>query len=495
MSNDKVLDLIQQADALTKQGGRVHAFALIENILKMRPSPELLPSIARLANRNSAYVLAMRILYSEIQSEREGLAPARPETLAVYANSLLNIGAHEEARQCAKRGGGLNETRLIRAFINFAQWDYDKALVPLKEYILNPESSPYQVLVGRVNFAASLVSLGRFSEAEVFLLELLEDLKKDPNAKVLLGNSYELLSQVEIHQNKTLRAVQTLEKSQDVLAAFPGRYLLYVKKWRAILDLSIDPKNVSPLLKVKEEAQKLRNWETIRDCDFHLARLTDDQDLLTKIYLGTPYLGFRKRIENIYKIKPPPNQSFNFIPDRISTPPSQICWDLEDGKCLANAGVTVTALIQTMTRDLYRPPRMGLIFAGLYPEEKFNPLTSVQRIRSSVLRFNQWSKNLNTKFNFQIQIEKGDFFLRCPDSGVGLSVKIRKRALTNWQMNFKTFRKNYGAASFSSLDLAKHLKLTQKSATNLLKLGLEHQLLRKVDQGKATRYVFSDRKK
>lgn len=79
----------------------------------------------------------------------------------------MNIGALEEAKQCAQVAGNLNETRLIRAFIDFAHWNYEKALPHLYDYIRSPESTAYQVLVGQVNLAASLISLGRFVPASV----------------------------------------------------------------------------------------------------------------------------------------------------------------------------------------------------------------------------------------------------------------------------------------------------------------------------------------
>lgn len=81
MSKTSILESIAQADALTKQGRRSLVIPLLEKILKSKPSVDQLPALARLANRNSAYVLALRILFSEIQSHREKIKSASPEAL------------------------------------------------------------------------------------------------------------------------------------------------------------------------------------------------------------------------------------------------------------------------------------------------------------------------------------------------------------------------------------------------------------------------------
>ncbi len=132
---------------------------------------------------------------------------------------------------------------------------------------------------------------------------------------------------------------------------------------------------------------------------------------------------------------------------------------------------------------------MGLIFSALYPQERFNPLTSVQRIRNSVLRFNQWSESKVQ--GFQIQIEKGDFFLRSKLPGIGISLQVRPRPRAGWQIHLQHFRKSFGARSFSSSDFAQFFEVTQRTANSILKLTVENKTLLKIGKGSATKYAFS----
>lgn len=477
-------------DLLTRQGQRLRVATELENLRRRQVPAEFLPALARIANRNSAYYLALRLLYKEIHDETESQTKLPQEAYAVYANSLLNIGALEEAKRCAQKASSSHEGKLVKAFIDFAQWNYENAIPHLQNYILSPETSAYQKSVGHLNLAAAFVSLGHFSKARILLEKLIQVLSSDPNSKLLLGNSYELMSQIEIFESHDQAAQTLLQKAKTTLAEFPGRYLLYVKKWEAVLELSrAENKKLRTggLLDVKREARELRNWETLRDCDFHLARLTGDTELLYRVFYGTPYQAFRKRIEKVYGLKVPQTTAFSFCPTEISETPAEICWSLNDKAQWKDCSPLHWTLVQTMVKDIYRPPRMGVIFSSLYQGEKFNPFSSPQRVRNTVLRFNQWAQK--GPGGFKIHIEKGDFFLAGPP-GLGISINQIQRRQPIWKIQMQHFRQVYGGKSFSSQDLAQHLKISRRTATALLKKALSSKMVSQIGSGSQTRYLF-----
>jgi tetratricopeptide (TPR) repeat protein len=485
-------ELINEVDSLTKQGQRSQSLLLLEKIRKTLPPSEFLLDLARLAHRNSAFLLAMRILYPDIKRQQEGLTQLTPEVLAVYANSLLNIGARDEAEACIAKVGTHHEVLFVRALIDFSQWKYLEAIPKLQDYIKNKNLTPYRVLVGQVNLAASYVSLGRWNEARTLLNSLIESLKSEKETQLLLGNCYELYSQIEIFDRRFEDARKTLQMAFEILSSFHSRYLLYVKKWNGVLDLTNDNKNQMPLLQIRMEALNSRNWETVRDCDFHLARLTHNSTLMKRVYLGTPYKAFRKRLSEIYGVGVPQGNFYDYCPDNSLVDPKEINWDLRNRSALLKSGQTSLRLIQAMTLDIYKPPRMGQIFSSLYPTERFNPFTSPQRVRSTIFRFNEWSKQENNLY--QIEINKGDFQFLGPREG-GLRVRSIFQLKSKPNLQLQEFRKNYGGKSFATSDVASTLGISVRSSNTLIKYGCERKILRKISSSRSSRYLFNSNRK
>jgi tetratricopeptide (TPR) repeat protein len=488
MTLERYKEFITEIDSLTKQGKRALSLQLLEKVRKTKPPSEITLDLAKLAHRNSAFILAMRILYPEIKAEQEGLGHTTNEVLATYANSLLNIGALDEARACTSKASSHPEILIVRAFIDFSQWKYLEAIPKLKDFIHSTGITSYRRLVGQVNLAASYISVGFWKEARALLDFVIDQLKTNKDGQLLLGNCYELYAQIEIQEKNFIQAKEKLELSYKILSSFHGRYLLYVKKWNSVLELIKNPENHNSLLQVRSEAQKLKNWETIRDCDFHLARLTNNRTLMNQVFLGTPYKDFRKRLTEIYQISVPNCNTYEYCPGDVLSKPQKIEWDLKDHSALLKSGQTGSLLIQTLTADIYKPPRMGQVFFSLYPTERFNPFTSPPRVRNSVFRFNEWSHE--TKSVFRIEIKNGDFFISGPTNS-GLRIKNSLQIKSKTVLQLRQFRQIFGGKSFSSSDLAKTLDISIRSANNLIKFGCEKKILKKLSASRSSRFLFS----
>lgn len=482
--------IIAHLDILTKQGLRLQVLKELSRILKSGTTTALRPQLARIANRNHAYVLALRILHPVVREDREKTSEATPEALNTYATSLMWIGALEESKNCLHRIKGSTDALLTEAFVYFAQWDYQKSIPVLLKYINSATISPYQKLVGQINLLAAYIAIGSLKQAKEVFEPLIMEFKVNPNYKLLYGNCMELRSQISILENANAEALQFLTESERSLADQPGRYLLYVNKWKAIAQLGLDAKNnsaIQALAEVKKEAFSLKNWETIRDCDFNLARLNQDDKMIQRILLGTPYKGYHSRVESLFGISLAKSRGLEFCPGQTDVTPLKVGLDLN--KISENSFLNSTSwpLLQLMTKDLYRPPRMGVVFSGLYPGEYFDAFTSPQRVRNSVFRFNEWCDQQNCEF--KIKIDGGDFQLKGP---YGLSVVStqRQRPLDSWQAALKVFKQKYESRSFTTSDLAKVLGVTQRSALEILQKAMASKKIQKLGRGKNVRYIF-----
>lgn len=482
--------ILTNLDALTKQGQRLQVLKELSRLLKAGPSRELRPQLARLANRNHDYVLALRVLHPIIREDREKKLEAGAEALNIYATSLMWIGALEEAQDCLHRIKGSTDALLTEAFIHFAQWDYPKSIPLLLKYVNSSQISPYQKLVGQINLLAALIAIGNLPQAKDVFDPLIAELKANPNYKLLYGNCLELRSQIEILNGSFETALSYLDEAERSLADQPGRYLLYVNKWRALAKLGLSPSDSAArdaLLKVKSAAAELKNWETIRDCDFHMARLHKDDDLLQRILLGTPYAGYHRRVESLFGISLNEDRALEYCPSHVTEKPRRIGLDLNRISETSFLNSTSWPLLQVMTKDIYRPPRMGVVFSGLYKGEYFDPFTSPQRVRNSIFRFNDWAEKAECEF--RIRIENGDFHLVGP-SQLGVASTRRERPLLSWQAALRIFKQKNESRSFTTADVADTLGIQRRSALQILQKALASKKVLKQGRGKNSRYIF-----
>jgi tetratricopeptide (TPR) repeat protein len=483
-------DLLAKLDSLTKQGQRLQVLKELSRLLKAGPARTLRPQLARLANRNHAYVLALRILHPIIREDREKTAEAGSEALNIYATSLMWIGALEEAQDCLHRIHGSTDALLTEAFVHFARWDYEKSMPLLLKYVNSPATSSYQKLVGQTNLLAALIAVGNLKQAKEVFSTLETELSTTPHYTLLYGNCLELRSQIEILENSYESALGYLTESEKCLSDQPGRYLLYVNKWRALAQLALNPKDPAvqqSILKVKAEAAHLKNWETLRDCDFHEARLSQNQELLQRILLGTPYQGYHSRVHSLFGISVQESKTLSFCPTQAAITPERVGLDLNAITETSFLNSTSWPLIQVMTKDIYRPPRMGVVFSGLYKGEYFDPFTSPQRVRNSVFRFNDWA--LENHCEFRIRIESGDFQLVGPE-GLGVRSTQRERQLGGWQAALKVFKLQNDSRSFTTADLADVLGITPRNALSIVQKALSSKKIQKLGAGKNSRYIF-----
>lgn len=252
---------LNEIDELVKKGKKSEVLPLIIELVSKNPPLEIKPKIARLANRSGLPHLALKILFRHVREVKLSRGQSLSEAKAVYAQSLLNIGAFQEAEIMLNSITNMPEVSLQKAFVCFAQWDYQAAIPHLRNYLKIKNLPRYQKLVGQVNFIAALVSVGEFKKA-LNQADQTEKLLIEDKAQLLLGNINELKAQIFIFLKDYQQAMRSIVKSSEYLQTFPGRYSLYTRKWTAVINFHINSDTDQLRLELKKFAMKPIKFKT-----------------------------------------------------------------------------------------------------------------------------------------------------------------------------------------------------------------------------------------
>lgn len=487
-SNKEIQEKIKALNEQTKLGHRIEVLSELKKINKNQADLETLVECADLALRNNDFNLSLKFLYSQMRENTDEFI-YNEKLLTTYATALIGVGANTEAKIILQKIKNTPSSLLSHAFLLFSEWDYTTS-VPLILKYMKQQTDPYKKIVGQINLVAAYIGSGEMDKGEQELRRMRKELIAFPEAKILLGNSWEIQSQLDIYKGNYQQALKSLQTSANILGDNLNRYLLYVNKWQAVANLSMTPNApaaIENLHKIKQQAFQIRNWETVRDCDFHLARLTNNESLLYRILCGTPYRGYRSRIDKLYNLNIKSDKSFIYCPMAQDIESKTIDLDLQELPTSIRNKSTAKSLLKILTSDIYKPPRVGVVFHALYPTEYFNPFTSPSRVRNSILRFNNQMQDTNK--DFQIKIIKGDVQLI---SKSNKSIKVPVFNNTKNQ-NFNliiSFRRSWGGGYFKTSDFSQFHDISKSSALKLIHFYLNKKWLVKNDQGKNTYYRF-----
>jgi hypothetical protein len=189
----------------------------------------------------------------------------------------------------------------------------------------------------------------------------------------------------------------------------------------------------------------------------------------------------------LYSISLNNTKNLEYCPVNPGRKPDEIKLDIDQITDNSFLNSTSWPLLQLMTKDIYRPPRMGVVFSHLYPKEFFDPFTSTQRVRNSILRFNAWANGRD--LDFRIKIQSGDFQLVCSENA-GIKIQQRRRTLESWQAKLKVFKDQNESRSFTSGDVGRVLGISARSSLTIIQKALSSKKIEKIGHGKNVRYIF-----
>lgn len=454
----------------------------------------MLYRMADVAYRSNDSIAALQILHSVIHPENRFQQQATPQERLIYASALTQLGAVSEALILFDQidAESLPDVLLRKSFALFKIWDYRASLPLLKAYILRSDLTPYQKLIGQVNLAAALIFETVWTDANQLLSQIIQECKKN-SYTLLLGNCLELQAQIDLFCGRYLDAVKNLEIAKDYLKDQKGDYLFFVEKWLTVCEcfIQLSPESLQNLHKLKLKAKSLRQWENIRDCDLFESVITQNQSLSYQLIIGTPHKTYHQRVRRLFGKNLQPQGDFHLLLGSNLQSEKIEVFDPYDQQHVAPLYKKshLLSLFQALTKDFYKPSHIGLLFEGIYPEEKFDPFHSPSRVLQLLRRLNQWF--VDNKVSLQVVMEKSEFYL---DSLPGKKVEViirRSQNLSKKNGQILTLKQTLKQRTFTTALVAKQLDISRVSAQSLINKALSSGLLKKNGTGRATVYQFN----
>ena len=382
-------------------------------------------------------------------------------------------------------------------FLCFRNWDGEGARNYLEQY-LTYDLDSYEGMVGEVNLAAALVQ-NRSSNEATRLLTHLEQQTREEQRFMLLGNVLELRAQLAIHAKDFPSATELLAESARLLEASHHDSLLFTLKWQAVIGLHEGVAESELRLRgVQQKARKMRLWETVRDCDRHLAVYRQNPELLNRLYYGTPFLAFRKILLSEY---PSPNdlgESYDWIGGGKRKSWDVLIdlgsWEGEGMKDHLRPGHLIHSLVMVLSADLYSPQKMGTLFGALFPGEYFNPHSSPEKVYKIIQRARCWFD----KAGLAVSLEQTAGFYRIR-LGDGMAMRLRARDQGSIAKPDKIehlgayLHRRFADRAFSAKELSEELVVSQRTVNRLLKEAQAEGWVEKSGKGPATRFHVKKR--
>lgn len=389
-------ELISQIDNLLKSGDINNARLALEEITVSKVPERLSLKLSDLFIRCGLPKDAVKVLYP-ILFETNDISE-REKYLPTYALALQQMGAYNEAfKTFEKIDFNKNiQANLYYAVALFSKWDYAGAIPYLENYLKDGDITPYQKLVGQTNLAQAFLITGAIEKAEAELNTLLETTKKN-KYYLLYANALEIKSQMLLVQKKYGEVNEILKEAISMLSEFPSRYKLLTDLWAAIAELGTNPTSKSAMTQftnLRRDAVGQQRWPIVRECDFYLAIVENDNDLFLKVYFGTPFPQYRERLKFLFGKPVEMPGAYRWKGIEKTVPEEKTLKVLEGvdtytGAKLKRAQVP-HKLLQALTSDFYVNFRVETLFSILFPEENYNPMSSDNRIHQAVKRLQTW---------------------------------------------------------------------------------------------------------
>lgn len=432
--------------------------------------------IAELLRRSNRSLDGMKVLAPVV---REG----RPtdEEILEYSQMLRLVGAAEEANHLLQR---IDEKERPQVFLQRAanyvvEWEYQKAYLEAEKYLNAGAGDAYQRAVVRVNMAAALVFLHRFEAALSAIVSLREDCRKNDWARLAV-NCDELEGQIAVLKKDFGLAEEVLGRAMGAAISDVTIDKYFVKKWLAIARAARTGDS-SLIEDMRKETVEKQRWESLRDLDLYGLWAKFDQQVLEKVYFGTPYGSYRARIKIMYPSLP----SEYHVNGRQAN-----VLDLATGKSgngqILRPGKNSHRLLSALLTDFYKPLKLGSLFGLIYPGENYDPATSDDRVQHVIMR----ARREFDEVGFNAAVVGGDGSYRLE---LGGDWCVRKNesieAATKEQVIFAQFLVEYGEKAFRTKDLVRIAKVSPATGARIIKKLEEMKLIEASGQGKNTVYL------
>ncbi len=430
--------------------------------------------LARLYRRMGNPENTLRLLTPVVRPKAALLKAASNEEKLEYAIALQRLGSLVEATELL---GTLNpaelpDVLLVQAVFLFSNWDYASAIGIIEKYLAMIPQDSYSARLGRVNLCAALVHEGR-AEADNLLEGLIRDTQVNEEY-LLMVNAFEISAQNEVRKGDYDKAELLLKKAEEVLSGVKVLDFLWVVKWKNIVQ-AFRQNSVAPLDVVRDEAQRKKHWETLREVDFYRLQIEYSEAVFLKLYYGTKSPFYRARIRKLFPQGPQVEEIVRAAGGNMElagTGESGLDIFALTGELAPGTGAH--ALLVHFLSDSYRGFRTGELHSILFPGDYYNPDTSLNRVHQTVSRFR---KTLSETIA-DVEVDIDDYVYRLQinkDARIRLPAHLPEP--NPLAIRLFMFDQRYRDQVFSSEDVQDHLGISKASANKLLSQWVDASLI------------------
>jgi tetratricopeptide (TPR) repeat protein len=460
------------------RGGQIQAAtAQLSRINKAKIPRSLRLAFANLCRRARLNSTGLKILWPAVQ-QKNATAPE----LAEYAVLLQRVGGTAEAIRILKSTpvDKCAEVSLYQGFIHISEWQYPEARPCLQRYLQISED-PYQRLIAKTNLASVTIGLEQFQESEELLLEILSEARKKGLGR-LIGNCHEMLAQVRLFSGDLAEARTQLDHASSVFQENGTWDLYLIRKWKAILQ-TFDNGSNEDLQQMRTEAQQRTDSETIRELDLFLLKFNYNSDLYSRLTIGTPFPFYRERIRRIAGLEGLPQ---HHLLGGEATSILDIRTGLLNGELVLNPGKKVHQVLDALTRDLYRPLRVGGLFAILFQNENYDINSSPLRVHQAVRQTRMFLKKHSIPA--EIHTEDGLYSLSV-GPGFAISLPLEREAVEGMSAQWaRLVEGSQNVERVSRTEVMSILGLSESSAQRLIRWAVNSNKIEVDRRQSAQRY-------
>jgi tetratricopeptide (TPR) repeat protein len=479
-SSPNFLELIQQIESLIRSFDLKAATTLIESIPSDSIQDKHIPKMASLAKRLNLPELGMKILWPKIY---EQTSPG-PDVVLEYASCLRKAGLCRQAflwlRKLPKNDVTLRELALA----HMPLWEYAEAYEILTDILSRstPETSPdYGVI--KLNLSSCCIFLEKPEEALGHLDEIIAN--KGFGNKLIHQNAMEMRARCLSLQGRPTEALEYLKgvlPGQEGVLNLPQ---LFVKKWQFQAKLATDPSwnYHEEMFAVQTMARKLGHWETLRDLDYQVADLTGNQELLTKVYFGTPFDSYKSRLVKRMGSLTLPNF---YIWKSVKHGPETRVLDsfLEVGMKLG-LGQTEHRLFLLLLSDQYRPFSVEKLFDELHREDLYDPFSSKNRMHTLIKSLRKQLVDFEIPMNISSTIM--GYRVR-PDEKSAFQIYPKMSFVSGNDFYLTLIQYAFGAKYFKRGEFETYFNFSSAQGHRRLKELVDNGVLEMAGKSSSTRY-------
>lgn len=462
--------------------------------------------VANYARRVGLASVAINLLRAFVRTDVGIKNNASSEEKSEYAAALIREGVVGEGLKLLKDvdATAYPEALLYSSFGLFTRWDYEASLPLLQKYVkLAPND--YQRILGNINLVASLIFTKNLDEADDLLKKLINQTQQE---QFRLSHSYclELYGQFYIQQKDYKKAREYFNRAGSLSANSATSMPFLSRKWLAITDLleasdlrknALSAKDLKQFYSVKEEALRIKDFETVRTCDLHLAVCKHDKALAKHVYFGSAHRKFREsvaaQVSHFTDIPEHYDQIFGGL-DRLNSKDQINYFDMHegaevDGEAKLKNNQAMHRVFQIIASDFYKPVRATEIFSLAFPNEYFDQSVSINRVHQVVKRLRVW-------------LEESEVPLRIVEHANTYKIESESAYAIRWTDRQQVFEKNYIVNKlqkefknklFKLNDAALSLNMPSRSASRVIKKAIDEGYIERSGGGHATLYKIKSK--